>query len=141
MAVIDSVMRQHRWQLEERQRYLADLEGLAARLRIDSTRLQGEVDREARLAGLSLNNGAAGIDPVFLRPLLDRRNKLHHSITELDLQIEEARALVEAAQQELKVYEHSSAVRDHAPLQPLTRRSRRLQQLRARRSAASGGDD
>jgi DNA repair ATPase RecN len=136
MAVIDSVLRQHRWQLEEQQRYLTDLEALAVRLQRDAIRLQGEVEREAQLAGLSLENGEAAIDPVFLRPLIERRDKLNNSLAEIEGQIAEARAAVEAAVQELRVYELSSTPRDPEPMQRLTRRSRRLQQLRQRQAAA-----
>lgn len=135
MAVIDSMLRQQRWQLEERQQYLASLEALALRLRADADRLQQEAEREAQLAGFPLDRLDAAIDPVFLRPLIERRDKLRRSVTEIDSQIAEAQAGVEAAVQELRVYESSQAPRERGPIQRLTRRSRRLQQTRMRQAA------
>lgn len=140
MAIIDNMLRQHRWQLEERQRYLNGLEALALRLRGDVRRLESEAERETQRAGRPLDSGPVGIEPVFLRPLIERRDKLNHSVVELDSQIAEARAFVESARQELKIYELSSTQRDRPPLQPLTRRSRRLQQLRQRQAALRSGE-
>ena len=40
------------------------------------------------------------LDPLFVRPLLERREKLTRSIAEIDAQIVEAQAAVTTAQQE-----------------------------------------
>ena len=49
MSAIESLIRLYRWQLDERKRHLADLEGLAARLREDEQRLEEENAREQAL--------------------------------------------------------------------------------------------
>src|SRR5215208_2439477 len=39
MSMVENLLRLHRWQLEERRRYLGELESLAERLRVDAVRL------------------------------------------------------------------------------------------------------
>ncbi len=109
MSALDSLIRVHRWQLDERRRYLAGLDALAVRLRTDAQRLQEESESEARAAGLSLQAGAAY--PLFLRTLFERRKKLERSIAEVEAQIGEAREAVSEAFREVKRYELAAANR------------------------------
>ena len=46
MTVSHNRLRQHRWELDERRRFLAGLEALAARLRRDAQRLHWEIEEE-----------------------------------------------------------------------------------------------
>ena len=140
MSVIDNMIRLHRWQLEERERYLADLESLAERLRADAQRLEREAAEEARLAGISLDAPADAPLSIFLRPLVERRRKLERSVGELEGQIAEAREAVATARQEVKLYEMAWEQRGVPPTgQRLTRRMRRLleaqQTMRAAQAA------
>lgn len=99
MSVRDTLLRQHRWRLEERQQFLAGLETLANRLRADAQRLEREV-AEHKIA----DDGAAADHhhyPPLVQPLIDRRRRLERSIVEVEAQIEEARALVSASMQEI----------------------------------------
>jgi flagellar protein FliJ len=138
MAVAETMLRVHRWQLEERQRYLDDLESLAERLRADTERLAREMEQEMRLAGVSLEEA---IDPVFLRPLIERRKKLEDSTAELEAQIAEARAAVAAAQQEMRFAGAGGTPRISPPTMRLTRRARRLHQRRSMALAARAQAD
>jgi flagellar protein FliJ len=114
--------RLHHWQLAERQRYLKELESLGERLRADVERLGEEID-EAGGAGAVPANGR--IDPLFVRPLLDRRDKLLGSIAEVDAQTVDARAAVAASHQEVKLVEGTMAQRGLNFEERLTRRARR----------------
>lgn len=96
---------QQQWQLAERQRYLAELESLAERLRADTERMKDEIDQ----AGVT--DETTRIHSVFVRPLIDRRDKLRRSVAEIDAQIADARAAVAAAQQEMKLFEGPLAQR------------------------------
>jgi flagellar protein FliJ len=105
MNARQNLYRQQHWQLAERQRYLAELESLAERLRVDTERMKGEIDQ----AGVT--DETSRVHSVFVRPLIDRRDKLQRSVAEIDVQIAEARAAVAAAQQEMKLLEGPLAQR------------------------------
>ena len=123
MSALDTLIRVHRWQLDERRRYLAGLDGLATRLRADSQRLQDEAESEARAAGLSLEAGAAY--PLFIGPLIERRKQLERSIAEVEAQIAEAHEAVTTAFQEVKRYELAVANRTREGRERLARRQQR----------------
>jgi len=117
----NNVHRVQQWQLAERQRYLGELESLGERLRADVERLHEEID-EAGGAAVPTNRR---LDPLFIRPLLDRRDKLLGSIAEIDTQIAEARDAVTTARQEAKLVEASLVHRGFRFEERLTRRARR----------------
>jgi flagellar biosynthesis chaperone FliJ len=117
-----NTFRLQHWQLAERQRYLSELESLSARLRDDVERLREEIDQAGGADAVPSNRR---IDPLFIRPLLDRRDKLLRSITEIDAQIEEARQAVTAAQQEMRLVEGTLVHRGLKFEDRLTRRARR----------------
>jgi hypothetical protein len=118
----NSFHRTQQWQLAERQRYLADLEALGEKLRADVEQLRGEID-EAGGDGRVPTNGR--LDPLFIRPLIDRREKLLRSIGEIEAQIEEARAALLSAQQEARLLENGMINRGIKFEDRLTRRTRR----------------
>jgi flagellar export protein FliJ len=101
MRIRDNRLRLQQWQLAERQRYLAELESLIARLRGDAERLREEIDTAA-LRGLAGERTAAY--QLFVRPLIERREKLARTISTIEEQIEEARGAVLAAQQEVRIF-------------------------------------
>jgi hypothetical protein len=113
--------RMQHWQLAERQRYLADLESLAARLRSDVETLNREIDE----AAASEPNDRRGVLPFFVGPLLERRDKLVRTVAEVDAQIAEAREAVATAEQEAKVFAGSVAYRGFTFEDRRVRRSRR----------------
>jgi hypothetical protein len=114
--------RVQQWQLGERQRYLSELEALGERLRADVDRLREEIDQAGGDDAVPTNRR---LDPLFIRPLIDRRDKLLRSIAEVDAQIVEARAAVTTAQQEVKLVEGSLVHRSLRFEERLTRRARR----------------
>ena len=114
--------RTQQWQLAERQRYLTELESLGDRLRADVERLREEIDEAGGVAMVPTNRR---LDPLFIRPLLDRRDKLLGSIAEIDTQIAEARDAVTTARQEAKLVEASLVHRGFRFEERLTRRARR----------------
>ena len=113
--------RLHHWQLAERQRYLKELESLSERLRADIERLGEEIGD----AGGDTASLQSRIDPLFVRPLLDRRDKMQRSIDEIDAQIAEARAALAGAQQEMKLVEATLAPAGFKFEERMTRRARR----------------
>src|SRR5262249_40991136 len=94
------------WMLAERQRYLDDLEALAARLLADIDKLSSEID-EAGSAKTRAELKA--VQPMFVAPLVERRDKLVRTVAEIEEQIKEAKDAVTTSQQEVKVHEASGA--------------------------------
>jgi hypothetical protein len=117
-----SLHRTQQWQLAERQRYLGELQSLRDRLLADVERLREEIDQNGGEDSLSSN---PRLDPLFIRPLIDRRDKLLRSIGELDTQIVEARDALANAQQEARLVEGALAHRGLRFEERLTRRTRR----------------
>ena len=109
MRVLHNRLRQQRWELDERRRFLAGLETLASRLRRDAQRLHWEIEEEQGAGALERKPGVSY--PIFLEPLLDRRKQLERSIAEIDAQITEAREAVATAEQEVGVHEAAWANR------------------------------
>ena len=103
MSVLDNRLRQHRWELDERRRFLAGLETLAARLRRDAQRLHWEIEQETGAAHTERKPDV--VYPIFVEPLLERRKKLQGSIAEIETQIADAREAVAAAEQEVSLVE------------------------------------
>ena len=123
MSALETLIRLHRWQLDERRRYLAGLDALAARLRADAQRLRDEADEEARAAGLSLD--AASAYPGFIRSLIERRREIERSIAEVDTQVVEASDAVAVAFQEVNRYELAAAHREREARRRVARREQR----------------
>jgi flagellar FliJ protein len=114
--------RTQQWQLAERQRYLTELESLGDRLRADIARLDEEIDQAGGAEALPTNSR---LDPLFVRPLIERHDKLQRSIAEVDAQLIEARAAVATALQEAKLVEGALVHRGLKFEDRLTRRARR----------------
>lgn len=110
MSVADNVLRQHRWELDERRRFLTGLESLALRLRRDAQRLQREIEEESGTGRLLRQTGAPY--PVFVEPLIERGQRLGRSIAEIERQIFEAREAVAATEQQVKLYAANQAQRN-----------------------------
>jgi flagellar export protein FliJ len=108
MSALDSLIRLHRWQVDERRRHLADLEGLAAQLTEERHRLDGEEVREQAAAAAP---EAAFAYAAYARQLIERRRKLAQSEAEVAEQIERSRAALAEAFQEVKRYEITAANR------------------------------
>lgn len=109
MSSLDTLIKLHRWQLDEQRRKVAEIESLAAKLRAELQRLDGEEQFEQQIAGGSheANYAYSG----YAKSLIDRRAKLARSIEETEQQIVEARAALADAFAEVKRYEIAAANR------------------------------
>jgi hypothetical protein len=101
MSIRENRFRLQQWQLAERQRYLEELESLVTRLRGDEQRLDAEI--AAAVPANPLEDRTA-VHQLFVRPLIDRRDKLSRSIATLEAQIAETREAVVSARQEVRVH-------------------------------------
>ena len=112
MSMVENLLRLHRWQLEERRRYLGELESLSERLRADALRLTTAND-----PGVERVDPARTVDAgfgAFERKSVERRVKLEHSLAEIEAQIVGARGTVAEAEAEVAHYELAAAQRTSA---------------------------
>ena len=109
MTTLDSLIRLHRWQLDEQRRAVADLEQLEVKLRGDLRRLDAEqaAEQEAARKAPSLNYGYGS----YIAALIERRRKLSQSLSEAEQQTAKARDALAEAFQEAKRYEIAAAKR------------------------------
>ena len=109
MSSLDTLIKLHRWQLDEQRRKFVEFENLAERLRAELQRLDSEQQFEQRVAGNSheANYAYSG----YAKSIIDRRAKLTRSIEETEQQIVGARAALADAYAEVKRYEIAAANR------------------------------
>jgi flagellar FliJ protein len=122
MSTLESLIRLHRWQVDERRRQVAELEGLSEKLRQEMARLEEERAVEQTAAGASFL--ARHVYPGYIRRALDRQKTLERSLAETEAQIAQARDALAEAFQELKRYEVASANRDRLRMTAAARRER-----------------
>jgi len=109
MSSLDTLIKLHRWQLDEQRRKVAEFENLAGKLRAELQRLDGEEQFEQRVAGAS--HEAIYAYSGYAKAVIDRRGKLTRSIDDTEQQIVEARAALADAYAEVKRYEIAAANR------------------------------
>lgn len=124
MSALDSLIRMHRWQLDERRRQLAALEELAVKLVEEQRRLEAENLREQAAATASPETAASY--PGYAHGFLERRRKLEQSHVEIAAQIAQAREALAEAFQEMKRYEITAASRARLQEQREARRQQRV---------------
>jgi flagellar export protein FliJ len=109
MSSLDTLIKVHRWQLDEQRRKVTEFENLADKLRAELQRLDNEEQFEQRVAGGSheANYAYSG----YVTTVIDRRAKLTRSVEETEQQIVEARAMLADAYAEVKRYEIAAANR------------------------------
>ncbi len=122
MSTLDSLIRLHRWQVDERRRQVAELDALAEKLRQELARLAEERTNEQAAAGASFL--ARHVYPGYIRRALERQKTLEQSLAETEAQIAQARDALAEAFQELKRYEVASANRDRLRMTAAARRER-----------------
>jgi flagellar export protein FliJ len=123
MSSLDSLIRLHRWQLDEQRRRVAELETLAAKLRAELRRLDDDHVAEQRIAGNSLE--AAYTYTGYAQAVMERRGKLAASLANTEQETLAARQVLGEAFQEVKRYETAAANRllsQHRQLQRLEQR-------------------
>ncbi len=109
MSTLDSLIRLHRWQLDEKRRQLAELEALAERLREEQRRLEEEDRREQMVAAASPET--AFVYAGYAHSVIERRRKLAQSQREIAEQLTRAHDELAEAFQEMKRYEIAAANR------------------------------
>jgi flagellar export protein FliJ len=109
MSALDSLVRLHRWQLDDRRRQLAELDGFARKLRLEQERLAAELRNEQQAAAQSLD--AATAYGAYAKRVIDRRVKIEQSLAAVEQQIALARDALAEAYQEVKRYEIAAANR------------------------------
>lgn len=109
MSTLDSLIRLHRWQLDERRRHLAEIDQLVARLRSELQRLDVEEKVEQAVASESAEGSYAY--GGYARDLIDRRHKLKQSLGDAEIKVLAAREALAEAYQEVKRYETAAANR------------------------------
>lgn len=124
MSALDSLIRLHRWQLDERRRALADLDRLADRLRQEQERLDIEQQVEQAVAAASAE--AARGYGAYARRLIERRQKLAQSVADVEQQIAQAREALAEAFQEVKRYEITASNRERQQRQKTARRQQQV---------------
>jgi flagellar export protein FliJ len=103
MKKLGSLIRVHRWRVDEARRKLAGLEKLADELRGRAGALDAEVEGEKRGAGRDYELGR--FYGAYAQFAVERRNRLARSLAELQVEIAAARDALAAAFEELKRYE------------------------------------
>lgn len=99
----ESLIRLHRFQVDEKRRKVAELETMLAEFRNRERELEVQVEAEQKKAGIS--DVAHYAYPMFAKSVIRRRENILTSITEILQQLEAAKDELAAAFQELKKYE------------------------------------
>jgi flagellar FliJ protein len=109
MSTLESLIRLHRWQLDEQRRRVADIEQLTTQLQAEMQRLDAEQTAEQQAAGQSQE--ASFAYGSYAGALIERRRKLAKSLAETEQQAVIAREALAEVFQEVKRYEIASAKR------------------------------
>ena len=110
MSSLDSLIRLHRWALDEKRQKLVGLERLHDRMQQDMQSIDAAMERESKAAGADPDTALSY--PSFVASILDRRKKLKASIAELVRSVEAAREEVGEAYRDFKKYETAKANED-----------------------------
>ena len=122
MKGLDSLIRLHKWKLDEKRRTVTDLEKLAAGLRREITDLEAEITAEQGIA--RANGSAAATYGNYAARAIERRDKLQRSLAGIETGLAEALEEVADAFREFKKFDLIQA-RD---LRRAAERERRAQQ-------------
>ncbi len=120
MRTLSTLIRLHRFQLDEKRRALTDLENLRADLVRQRDKMEAELAAEQEVAK-KVEVGAFAYGG-FARGVIARREKLAGSLAEIDTRIEAAQRDVAAAFQDLKRHEIALAQRQRRQREEAERR-------------------
>ncbi len=107
---LHTLIRLHKWRLDEKRRALAELQALADKLAQDTARLEREIIAEQEIARTS-PEASFGYGN-FAKQAIERRRRLAQSVAQVEHQIAEATEEMAEAFQELKRYELAQEGRD-----------------------------
>lgn len=120
MRALSTLIRMHRYQLDEKRRALTDLENLRADLVRQREKLEADLVQEQEVAK-KVEVGAFAY-AGFARGVINRREKLQGSLAELDARIAAAQQDVAAAFQDLKRHEIALAAKQRRQREEADRR-------------------
>lgn len=120
MKGLSTLIRVRTWELEERRRRLADLEGLRDQILGMIAQLEQDVRTEQGVAASDIEAGYTY--GGFAQAAIERRQKLEGSLEEVRQQVRAAMEEVTIAYQELKKYEVAHANRKRREAEELNRR-------------------
>lgn len=103
MNSLKTIIRLHKWQLDEKRRELVELQNLREHLLNQIDRLEQEIAAERTTASADFE--ASFTFPNYIKMAKERRHKLDRSVAQVDEQITAATEAVAEAYQELKKYE------------------------------------
>lgn len=110
MSSLKTVIRLHKWQLDEKRRALVELQNLREHLLEEVARLEAEVERERETA--RTNFEASFTFPAYAKAAKDRHQRLDQSIAQVDQRIAAADEAVAEAYRELKKFELAEEERE-----------------------------
>ena len=99
----ESLIRLHRFQVDEKRRQVAEIEAMIADFRHKEAELDQQINAEQERAGISDVTHYAY--PTYAKAARDRRDNLLKSIAELTEQLQDAKDELSAAFAELKKFE------------------------------------
>lgn len=99
----DSLIRLHRFHVDEKRRKVAELELMMQEFRMRERELEAQVLAEQQKAGIS--DVAHFAYPMFAKSVIRRRQNILNSIEDIERQLEVAKEELAAAFRELKKYE------------------------------------
>lgn len=120
MSSLATVIRVHKWQLDERRRALAELQSLADRLHDEARRLEDEIHREQETAKSDFEASFAYAG--YAKRAMLRRQRIADSITQVEEQIAAATEAMAEAFQELKRFELAEEERQRREKEKLRRK-------------------
>lgn len=99
----ESLIRLHRFQVDEKRRKLAELELMVQEFRSRERELEAQVEAEQKKAGIS--DVAHFAYPMFAKSVIRRRQNILTSIADIERQLDSAKEELSDAFRELKKYE------------------------------------
>jgi flagellar protein FliJ len=99
----ESLIRLHRFQVDEKRRQVAELELMLQEFRVRERELEAQVLIEQEKAGIS--DVAHFAYPMFAKSVIRRRQNILNSIEDIERQLETAKEELGGAFRELKKYE------------------------------------
>lgn len=100
---LETLVRMHRWQLDEKRKTVNELERLRDGLIAQGGKLEGELEAEKRAASGSPE--ASRTLAAYIGQMLERQAKLEQSIKEVELQLDAANADLAETFREYKKHE------------------------------------
>ena len=122
MSNLENLVRVHQWILDEKRQRLAGLQQLLDRMAGDLEILEETLEKEREVAGNTLDGALAF--QTFIPAALERRDKLRHSIANLEQEVEAARDEVGEAFQDLKKYQSAKDLQLRQEVERQRRRER-----------------